>query len=127
MKIARDELIGAVRNGVAILDALFEYADIRLAALAVAGDDEVALGDKPETGHLGASITICSRNGINYFLHLELPPNFLFAFRQGTYGTAGVHKQTSFWLLRKSTTKDKIIAWKSRIICRKCKKAEQVH
>ena len=82
MKIARDEFIGAVRNGVAILDAIFEYADVRLAALAVAGDDEVALGDEPETGHLGASITICSRNGINYFLHLQ-PPEIIFAFRQG--------------------------------------------
>ena len=82
MKIARDEFIGAVRNGVAILDAFFEYADVRLAALAVAGDDEVALGDEPETGHLGASITICSRNGINCFLHLE-PPEIIFAFRQG--------------------------------------------
>ena len=83
MKIARDELIGAVRNGVAIHDAFFEYADVRLAHLAVAGDDEVALGDKPETGHLGASITICSRNGINYFLHLKNPPEIIFAFRQG--------------------------------------------
>lgn len=83
MKIARDELIGAVRNGMAIFNAILEYANVRLAALAVAGDDEVALGDEPEAGHLGASITICSRNGINYFLHLELPPNFLFAFRQG--------------------------------------------
>ena len=36
MKIARDEFIGAVRNGVAMLDAIFEYADVRLAALAVA-------------------------------------------------------------------------------------------
>lgn len=83
MKIARDEFIGAVRNGVAMLDAIFEYADVRLAALAIAGDDEVALGDKPETGHLGASITICSRNGINYFLHLKNPPEIIFAFRQG--------------------------------------------
>ena len=105
----------------AFFDAIFKDTDVRLAALAVAGDDEVVLGDEPETGHLGASITICSRNGINYFLHLELPPNFLFAFRQGTHGTAGVYKQASFWLLRKSTTKDKIIAWKSRIFCQKQK------
>ena len=82
MKIARDEFIGAVRNGVAILDAFFEYADVRIALLTHAGDDEVALGDEPETGHLGASITICSRNGINYFLHLQ-PPEIIFAFRQG--------------------------------------------
>ena len=80
MKIARDEFIGAVRNGMAIFNAILEYANVRLAALAIAGDDEVALGDEPETGHLGASITICSRNGINYFLQ---PPEIIFAFRQG--------------------------------------------
>ena len=33
----------------AILDAILEYADIRIAFLAHAGGDEIAVGDKPET------------------------------------------------------------------------------
>ena len=53
----------------AIFDSIFNDADVRLAALARASNDEVTFGDKTETGHLGASVTIVSQNGINYFLH----------------------------------------------------------
>ena len=75
----------------AILDAILKHADIRIAFLANAGDDEIGIGDEPDTGQLVASEPVISGNGINYFLHLELPPIILFfAFRQGENGTAGV-------------------------------------
>ena len=74
----------------AVFDAIFKDADICLAVFACASDDEVAFGDETETGHLGASKPILFGNGVNYFFHLELPPNFIFAFRQGGNGTEGV-------------------------------------
>ena len=49
------ELAFTSLNGVAILDAIFEYADIRIAFLAHAGDDEIGIGDETDTGQLVAS------------------------------------------------------------------------
>ena len=49
------ELAVAALNGVAILDAIFKHADIRIAFLAHAGDDEIGIGDETDTGQLVAS------------------------------------------------------------------------
>ena len=95
----------------AIFDAILENADIRFAAFTVAGDDQVAICDKPETGQLVASIPIVSVNGINCFLHLELPLDFIFAFRQGPKGSAGVCLPTLFCRQRKVNGTRKIIAF----------------
>ena len=84
------ELAVTTRNGMAVFNAIFKDTDIRLAVLAYASDDEVAFGDEAETGHLGVSRPILFGNGVNYFLNLELTPNFIFAFRQGVNGTEGV-------------------------------------
>ena len=58
------ELAFTSLNGVAILDAIFEYADIRIAFLAHAGDDEIGIGDETDTGQLVASEPATS----NYFI-----------------------------------------------------------
>ena len=41
------ELAVTTGHSMAILDAILEYADIRIAFLAHAGGDEIAVGDKP--------------------------------------------------------------------------------
>ena len=60
-----------------------KYADIRIAFLAHAGDDKVGIGDEPDTGQLVASEPVVSGNGVNYFLHLELPPIIYFCLSAG--------------------------------------------
>ena len=45
------ELAVTAGHGMAIFDAILKYADIRFAALAVTGDDEIVLGDKSDTRH----------------------------------------------------------------------------
>lgn len=64
----------------AVFDAVFKHADIRVSFLTDAGDDEIFLGDKTDTGQFVVSEFIESGNGVNNFLHLEQPPNFVFAF-----------------------------------------------
>ena len=63
---------------VTILDAIFKYADIRIAFLTDAGDNQIALGDETDTGHLVVSKPTQSGNAVNYFFHSFLPPNFYF-------------------------------------------------
>ena len=70
----------AVGDGMAVSDAVFKHADIRISFLTDAGDDEIFLGDKTDTGLFVVSEFIESGNGVNNFLHLEQPPNFVFAF-----------------------------------------------
>ena len=45
-----------------------------------AGDDEIFLGDKTNTGQFFVSEFVESGNGVNNFLHLEQSPNFIIAF-----------------------------------------------
>lgn len=70
----------AVRNGMAVSDAVFKHTDISVAFLTDAGDDEIFVGDKTDTGQFVVSEFIEPGNGVNNFLHLEQPPNFVFAF-----------------------------------------------
>ena len=67
----------------AVFDAIFKDADICLAVLACASDDEIALGDETETGHLGASRPILFGNGVNYFFHLDQTSEFYFCLSAG--------------------------------------------
>lgn len=43
-----------------------------------AGDNQIALGDETDTGHLVVSKPTQSGNAVNYFFHSFLPPNFYF-------------------------------------------------
>ena len=63
---------------VTIFDAIFKYADIRIAFLTDAGDNQIAPGDETDTGHLVAAKPIQFGNAVNYFFHSFLPPNFYF-------------------------------------------------
>ena len=62
----------------AIFNAIFKDADVRLAAFACTSDDEIALGDEAEAGHLGASRPILFGNGVNYFFHFGYLQDFDF-------------------------------------------------
>lgn len=64
------ELAVAVRYRMAVFNAIFKYADIRIAFLTDAGDNQIALGDETDTGHLVASKLIQSGNAVNYFFHI---------------------------------------------------------
>ena len=70
----------AVGDGMAVFDAVVKHADICVSFLTDAGDDEIFVGDKTDTGQFVVSEFIESGNGVNNFLHLEQPPNFVFAF-----------------------------------------------
>lgn len=100
------ELSVTTRYGVAILDAILKYADIRIAFLAYAGNDEIGLGDKPKTGELVASIPIVSGDGINYFLHLELPPIIYFCLSAGRK-THGLQEKSGIFLIEKGASTGK--------------------
>ena len=52
------ELAFFSRDGVAIFDAIFKHADIRIAFLADADDNRLAFGDETDAGHLAASKAI---------------------------------------------------------------------
>ena len=64
------ELAVASRYCMAIFDAILEYADIRIAFLAHAGGDEIAVGDKPDSRHLRVPKPIQLGNAVHYLLHL---------------------------------------------------------
>ena len=83
------ELSVTARYRVAILNAIFEYADIGIAFFAHAGDNKVFFGNKSETGQFVASVPTVSGNGINYFLHLELPPIIYFCLSAGPQRLGG--------------------------------------
>ena len=72
------ELAFFSRDGVTIFDAIFKHADIRIAFLTDAGDNQVFVGDETDTGHLVVSKPTQSGNAVNYFFHSFLPPNFYF-------------------------------------------------
>lgn len=58
----------AVWYRMAAFNAIFKHADIRIAFLTDAGDNQIAFGDKSYTGHL-ASKLIQFGNAVNYFFH----------------------------------------------------------
>lgn len=102
-------------HSMAIFDAILEYADIRIAFLAHAGDDEIAVGDKPDSRHLCVSKPIQLGNAVHYFLHLYYLRIFDFAFfRQGD-GRAVCKRGESIILavLEASTGQREIVAYKS--------------
>ena len=78
---------------------IFLFA-IRIAFLAYAGNDEIGLGDKPKTGKLVASVPIISGNGIDYFLHLELPPYFCICLFFGRAKNARVARKKRYICVR---------------------------
>lgn len=45
----------AIGDGMAVFDAVFKYADISVSFLTDAGDDEIFLGDKTDTGQFVVS------------------------------------------------------------------------
>jgi len=84
------ELAVTTGHSMAIFDAIFEYADIRIAFLAHAGGDEIAVGDKPDSRHLRVSKPVQPGNAVHYLLHCYYLRIFDFAFfRQGD-GTHGL-------------------------------------
>ena len=76
----------AVGDGMAVFDAVVKHADICVSFLTDAGDDEIFVGDKTDTGQFVVSEFIESGNGVNNFLHLEQPPNLFLPFFGGDGG-----------------------------------------
>ena len=101
------ELAVTSRYGVAILDAILKYADIRIAFLAYASNDEIGLGNKPKTGELVASVPIISGDGINHFLHLELPPYFCICLFSAGRKTHGLQEKSGIFVIEKGASTGK--------------------
>ena len=98
------ELTVASRNGVAILDAIFKHADIRIAFLAHAGDDEIGIGDETDTGQLVASKLIQSGNAVNYFFQWFYTSDFFIVpFSRDQKALRELKRKQHYHLFRKST------------------------
>lgn len=109
------ELAVTTGHGMAIFDAILEYADIRIAFLAHTGGDKIAVGDKPDSRHLRVSKPIQPGNAVHYLLHLYYLRIFDFAFfRQGD-GRAVCKRGEGIILvvLGASTEQREIVACKS--------------
>lgn len=89
--VVGDEFVIAARIAVvrgivmAAFDAVFEHFDVGRAFLARAGDYQILVGYVTESGVFDVvALTGVSGDTENNFFHLDLPPNFDFAFRRGT-------------------------------------------
>ena len=74
----------------AIFDAILEYADIRIAFLAHAGGDEIAVGDKSDSRHLRVSKPVQLGNAVHYLLHCYYLRIFVFCLFSAGRRTRGL-------------------------------------
>ena len=77
-------------HGMAILDAILEYADIRITFFAHAGGDEIAAGDKPDSRHLRVSKPVQLGNAVHYLLHCYYLRIFVFCLFSAGRRTRGL-------------------------------------
>ena len=114
----------AVWYRMAAFNAIFKHADIRIAFLTDAGDNQVFIGDETDAGHLVASKLIQFGNAVNYFFHWFLYLRFFYFFLSAGKQKARreLKSQYHFRLFRKSTGTRKIIAYMSRKTFKNAKK-----